>query len=491
MSTTLAELLSPSRLAELPAVLYSRVATTPLPKPHPLAFNPAAQQLLGLDLGPGDISLLAGNTVPEQLTPLATAYAGHQFGVLVPQLGDGRAITLGEVEGADGQRWEVQLKGAGPTPYSRFADGRAVLRSSIREYLVSEAMAALGIPTTRALALIGSDEPVQRETVETTAVLTRIAPSHLRFGHFEFLYYRQRWQDLALLADFVIRNHYPELLELPPAERYPQWLRAISQRSAEMVARWQGVGFCHGVLNSDNMSILGLTLDYGPYGFMDAFDFGHICNHTDAEGRYAYHRQPSVVHWNMGRLAQALVPILAAEPQAGVEVGNALLGEFPAQFEAAWLRESRAKLGLQQARDGDDALMQGFLELLQQQHADFTRSFRALATVGRSKGDAELRREVGACQALDIWLQEYRRRLQAEPRDDAHRHAAMQQRNPKYVLRNHLAQRAIEQAQQGDYAEIMRLQKLLQQPFAEQPGQAAYAALPPQWAAQLSVSCSS
>lgn len=450
-----------------------------------------------LDLAPASarcedfVALFTGNAPPANVRSLATVYAGHQFGVYVPQLGDGRALLIGEVRNARGELWEVQLKGAGKTPYSRFADGRAVLRSSIREFLGSEAMAALGMPTTRALCITGADEPVQRETVETAAVLTRLAPSHVRFGHFEYFFYRREFAALAPLANHIIQQHFPQFAEMDAPERYRRWLAEVIARSADLVANWQAVGFCHGVLNTDNMSILGLTLDYGPYGFMEAFDAGHICNHSDEAGRYAYDQQPAVVYWNCSRLVQALLPLLDADPEQSLAIGQDLLGAFPARFDGCWLGKLRAKFGLREARERDQDLMQGLLDLLQAGHADYTRSFRALAGVGQRGGSDALRREVGASEALDAWLRDYQARLALESTDAAERSMRMNRVNPKYVLRNWLAQRAIEKAQHKDFAEIEKLRRILAAPHDEQPEHEEYTQSPPDWAQHLAVSCSS
>lgn len=478
---------------QLHSCFHSAVAPTPLPAPYRVAFSPEAAALLDLQASAAEsadfVALFTGN-MP---TPgsLATVYAGHQFGVYVPQLGDGRALLLGEVLNARGERWEVQLKGAGKTPYSRFADGRAVLRSSIREFLASEAMAGLGIPTTRALCITGSDEPVLRETPETAAVLTRLAPSHIRFGHFEYFFYRHEFMALAPLANHVIQQHFPQFAELEAPERYRRWLAEVIARSAALVAHWQAVGFCHGVLNTDNMSILGLTLDYGPYGFMEAFDAGHVCNHSDESGRYAYNQQPAVVYWNCSRLVQALLPLLDADPDQSLAIGQALLVRFPEQFDGYWLSHLRAKFGLRDAREQDQTLMNGFLDLLQSAQADYARSFRALATVGQKGGDLALRQEVGASEALDVWLRDYRERLTAESGDPLERAARMNTVNPKFVLRNWLAQRAIERAQHKDFSEIEKLRRILLKPFDEQLEYEDYTQSPPEWARQLSVSCSS
>ncbi len=486
-----------NRFARLAGDYYSRVAPEPLNQPYLVSFNSSAAALLDLDPAaaqrPEFPEYFSGNRLLPGAEPIATVYAGHQFGVYVPQLGDGRALLLGEVRNAQGANWDVQLKGAGKTPYSRFADGRAVLRSTIREYLCSEAMHALGIPTTRALCIVGSDDPVERESVETAAVLTRLAPTHIRFGHFEYFYYRQQFDRLAPLADYVIGEHFPELAQKTAATRYRDWLTQVITRTAQLIARWQAVGFCHGVMNTDNMSIVGVTLDYGPYGFMDGFDFGHICNHSDEGGRYAYNQQPAIAHWNLSCLLQACLPLLTEQPQAAVEIGTALLKDFPAQFEAEFLSLLRAKFGLLEMQEGDTALMERYLSLLQANRADFTRSFRALAAVNIASDapSAALRDEFSDRAALDAWAADYQARLRQQGGDDATRAAQMQRVNPKYVPRNYLVQAAIEQAQNKDYAEIDTLFRLLVRPYDEQPELERYAQHPPESAGAISVSCSS
>ncbi len=384
----------------------------------------------------------------------------------------------------------MQLKGAGSTPYSRHADGRAVIRSSVREYLCSEAMHGLGIPTTRALCVVTSPEPVQRETVEHAAVLCRMAPSHVRFGSFEVFYYREQYEKLKPLADHVIAEHFPHLIE--HADKYAAWLAEVTARTARLMALWQSVGFCHGVMNTDNMSILGLTLDYGPYGFIDAFDPRHICNHSDEGGRYAYDQQPGVGHWNISKLLQACLPLLSSHPEAAVERAQPILESYREVFVSANLALLHAKLGLREARDNDHELINQWMELLTRSRADFTRSFRFLSgTDTKSVSAVLLHDHFADVEALSGWLKNYCSRLISEQSDDAERTAKMNRVNPKYVLRNHLAQAAIEKAEAGDASEIDRLMKLLRRPFDEQPEMEDYFAEPPPSAQHISVSCSS
>ena len=483
----LEELRFDNRYGRLPPGFYTRLAPTPLPDPYLVAFNPAAADLIGL--APEEAQraefaeIFCGNRLLPGFDPLAAVYAGHQFGMFVPQLGDGRAILLGEAAGAQG-RWDLQLKGAGKTPYSRMGDGRAVLRSSIREYLASEAMHALGIPTTRALAIVGSDQPVIRENVESAAVLTRMAPSHVRFGSFELFSSRRQHEHVRTLADYVIDQHYPQLREA----RAPhlELLREVIARTAKLVAQWQAVGFCHGVMNTDNMSILGLTIDYGPYGFIEGFDWGHVCNHSDDSGRYAYNMQPRIAHWNLYCLAQALLPLIE------VDEAETVLGEYEGQFERHYSALMRAKLGLATEQAGDAALLQDTLTLLHQARADYTSFFRRLGNFDSAPGadNAPLRELFADRDAFAAWAGRYRARLALEAEPE--RKPRMDSVNPKYVLRNYLAETAIRKAaDERDYGEIARLMLVLARPYDEQPAMQAYAEPAPQWASALSVSCSS
>lgn len=487
-----------NRGAALGEPWYTRVQPTAIDAPYPVAFNDDVAALLDIDgqraRREGYAEVLSGNRVPDDALPVAHRYGGHQFGVWAGQLGDGRAITLGDMVNARGQSYDIQLKGAGKTPYSRFADGRAVLRSTVREYLGSEALAGLGIATTRALAIVGSDAPVYRETVETAAILTRVAPSLVRFGSFEILFYNRRFDDLAPLADQVIETHHPEIAAIADDQaRYRAWVAHVIALTAELIADWQAVGFCHGVLNTDNMSVLGLTLDYGPFGFMDRFEPGWICNHTDETGRYAYAQQPTVGLWNLGRFVQAILPLLADEPEAAVEIGQNLLEAYRGTYDAAYQARMRAKLGLTDAADGDADLIERLLKCMAADGADFTRTFRALghisadpAATGTPFVDEFVDRD-----GAHAWLADWRARLGATDADDTARAERMRLTNPRYVLRNYLAQRAIERAQAGDYGELERLYAILRRPFDEQPEHADYARLPPDWARGLMLSCSS
>jgi hypothetical protein len=476
--------------ARLPAAFYAKLNPTPFSSsPYLVSFNPVAAELIDLDPGeakrPEFAALFGGGMLAPGMDPLAMLYSGHQFGVYVPQLGDGRAILLGEATNTRGERWDLHLKGAGMTPFSRDGDGRAVLRSTIREYLCSEAMHALGIPTTRALSIVGSDDKVYREQVETGAMLLRMARSHVRFGTFEVLYYRKQHDLLKVLADFVIDSHFMDLRDA--TDKYARFFAEVVERTAKLIAKWQAVGWAHGVMNTDNMSIIGLTLDYGPFGFMDDYDAGFICNHSDHNGRYAFNRQPYIGLWNLSCLAQALLPLADKEALKGG------LDSYTPVFEREYLALMRGKFGLTEERGGDDELIRDFLTLLQESHTDYTIVFRELGGFTSQPGSKNdrLREHFLNRDRFDEWATRYRERLQSERSADDERQRAMNRANPKYVLRNYLAQTAIEKAQQKDFAEIDRLLTLLQQPYTEQPSMDGYACPPPSWGKHLSVSCSS
>ncbi len=476
--------------ARLTEDFHSRLYPTPLPAPYLVSFNANAARLIDLDSAEKSRADFAehftGNRLLPGTEPLSMLYAGHQFGHFVPQLGDGRAILLGEIRNRAGELWDVQLKGAGITPYSRQGDGRAVLRSSIREYLCSEAMHGLGIPTSRALCIVGSDEEVYRERIETAAVLTRLSPSHVRFGSFEVFFHRGQHQQIAALADYVIARHFPHLTD--DADKYQLFLNEVTQRTAKLMAQWQAVGFAHGVMNTDNMSILGLTFDYGPFGFMESYDPGYICNHSDPRGRYAYDQQPQVGLWNLACLAQALSPLIPAEP------AHAVLDGYAPAYHKHYAEMMGAKLGLVSASRDDILLLAALLEMMHASQLDYTRLFRSLGNFNTAENATNelLRVQFIDRAAFDAWAAAYRSRLQNEPDADSERKVRMDSVNPKYILRNHLAQTAIEQAEKHrDFSEIDRLLNLLSKPFEEQPGMESYAAAPPEWARQIEVSCSS
>jgi uncharacterized protein YdiU (UPF0061 family) len=462
--------------ARLPGEFYTLMPAEKVGmQPRLLHANPKAAALIGLDPAsfsdPAFTQVFSGHAPLEGFSPLAMVYSGHQFGVWAGQLGDGRALLISQSRNANGQLWDIQLKGAGATPYSRFADGRAVMRSTIREYLCSEAMAALDIPTTRALAIIATHEQVDREIGEPGAVLTRLARSHIRFGHFEHFFHTGRPEQVRQLADHVIGEYFPHLIG-----DHAGWFGEVVRRTAELIAGWQSVGFAHGVMNTDNMSILGLTLDYGPFGFMESYDPGFICNHTDQQGRYAFDMQPAIAHWNLRALAFALSSLIAKEALV------AALDTYEALYRRRYRALMRAKLGLSQEFEGDDQLIAGLLALMAKTHADYTLSFRNL---GGEDGDwLQL---FGAANAdAQAWLSRYRVRTQSE---DV---SALERINPKYVLRNWVAETAIRAVEDhGDLATLDRIFKLIQAPFEKHDGDEAFAAPPPPEMRELEVSCSS
>ena len=455
---------------------------TPIPNPYWVAFSSSAAKLVhlplnedGLPLDNSWLNVLAGNALSTESerfsNPLATVYSGHQFGVWAGQLGDGRAILLGDIAGQ-----ELQLKGAGKTRYSRMGDGRAVLRSSIREFLCSEAMHSLGIPTSRALSVVGSDLPVRREISETAAVCARLAPSFIRIGHFEHFASLGNIDRLNELSALLMEQHYPVALQ--SNKPHLELFKLICERNAKLVAQWQAVGFCHGVLNSDNISALGLTIDYGPFGFLDQMQIDHICNHSDEAGRYAYHRQPQIMHWNMACLASAFIPLLAQnhpEEEAQTLLTESL-SQFPVIYGQAWQTLFRQKLGLFTSQDGDIELIERLLQAMHDSRVDFTNLFRGLSSIQISQPveNISLRDHFIDRQLIDLWLSDYLDRLKAESSDDSERKQSMNSVNPKYILRNHLAQIAIEKAQQKDFSEIATLLKILEKPFAEQSEYEAY-----------------
>lgn len=465
------------------------VDPTPLPDPSLVAFNPDAAALLGLDPSaasePESASYLSGALRLPGAEPIAQAYAGHQFGVWVPQLGDGRAFLLGEVRGSNGVKWDLHLKGGGQTRFSRLGDGRSVLRSTIREYLASEALAGLGIPTTRALAIVGSELPVQRERIETAATLLRLSPSHVRFGTFQYFAARGEAERVRELLNHVVAEHFPDFS--PLAEPALPWFGEVCRRTAKLMAEWMAAGFAHGVMNTDNMSVLGVTLDYGPYGFMDRYDTGFICNHSDIEGRYAFDQQPAVGLWNCARLAEALT-ILGGEPEAWREE----LENYWPTFDAEYLGRMRTKLGLQGSSTDyadDKELVLELLGVMQVEHLDYPRFFRDLGN--HSVDPHPSTGNDGQSETLRAWLQRYDARLRAEESSEAKRAERMRRVNPKYVLQNWVAQEAIEEAEQGRFGLIEELRQVLARPFDEHPGMDRFAQSPSSDLPEIFVSCSS
>lgn len=475
-----------NRFARLPSVFYTRQASEGLPDPHWVSLNADVAALLGLNADalrhdPAALAAFSGNALLPGSEPLAMVYAGHQFGHYNPQLGDGRGLLLGEVVTPNGHV-DLHLKGAGETPYSRHGDGRAVLRSSIREYLAGEALHALGIPSTRALCITGSHLPVYRETVETAAIVTRVARTHIRFGHFEYFFHTGQHQALQQLAEHCIACYFPELAN--SADRHARLLQAIVQRTARLIAHWQAQGFAHGVLNTDNMSILGETFDFGPYGFLDDYHPGFICNHSDHGGRYAFNQQPGIGLWNLNALAHAFSPLVAVEDL------RRILGEYQGVLGETYAGLMQAKLGLAEEHAGDRQLIADLLDLMAESRVDYSRFFRRLADFQPGQ-PSPLRDDFLNRDAFDAWANRYGQRLHADTRSADERRAAMNRINPKYILRNYLAQNAIDKAQTGDFSEVDRLLAILQKPFDEQPEHEAYAALPPDWGKKLEVSCSS
>lgn len=465
---------------------YTELNPTPLTGSRLLYHSQPLARELGLDeswFTQEKTPVWSGERLLPGMQPLAQVYSGHQFGSWAGQLGDGRGILLGEQQLADGRSMDWHLKGAGLTPYSRMGDGRAVLRSVIREFLASEALYHLGIPTTRALTIVTSEQPVFREQPERGAMLLRVAESHVRFGHFEHFYYRSQPEQVKQLADFVIAHHWPLWRE--EKERYALWFTDVVERTARLIAHWQTVGFAHGVMNTDNMSILGLTLDFGPYGFLDDYQPNYICNHSDHQGRYAFDNQPAVGLWNLHRLAQTLSGLMTTE-----QLQTALTAYEPALMRA-YGEQMRAKLGFFTPSMQDNELLTGLLSLMTQEGRDYTRTFRLLSDVEQLEAYSPLRDEFIDRAAFDHWYQQYRQRLQQEPVSDAERQQAMKAANPKLILRNYLAQQAIEAAEEDDVSKLARLHQALLQPFADDPQYDDLAGLPPEWGKHLEISCSS
>ncbi|MCB9535240.1 MAG: YdiU family protein [Myxococcales bacterium] len=479
---------------------YSRVEPTPVAAPRLLALSSEAARLIDLDAETLDpvafAEVMGGNRVTEAMRPYAACYGGHQFGSWAGQLGDGRAITLGEAVNGRGERWELQLKGAGPTPYSRRADGRAVLRSSVREFLCSEAMHHLGVPTTRALCLVGTGEKVVRDMFydghpqyEPGAVVCRMAPSFLRFGNFELPASRGDLDLLRALTEYAVERHFPHLGPVTP-DSVCAWLAEVGRRTAEMVVHWMRVGFVHGVMNTDNMSVLGLTIDYGPYGWLEGYDPNWTPNTTDAQGRrYCFGAQPQVALWNLARFAEALAPLVGS-----VEPVQEALGAYADTFEPAQRAMFAAKLGLADWQDGDGELVEALLRSLLQVETDMTIFYRGLADVpiaADADDDARLapiadawyvEPSPAARGAQAAWLRVWAERVRADGRPDALRRAEMNRTNPKYVLRNYLAQLAIDAAEAGDPSRIGETLDVMRRPYDEQPGRDEYAAKRPEWA---------
>ncbi|WP_334407901.1 protein adenylyltransferase SelO [Bradyrhizobium sp. AZCC 2289] len=464
--------------AALPANFFARVAPTPVASPRLIKLNRPLAVHLGLDPDllstPEGAEILAGKRLPDGADPIAMAYAGHQFGHFVPQLGDGRAILLGEVIDADGVRRDIQLKGSGPTPFSRRGDGRAALGPVLREYIVSEAMFALGIPTTRSLAAVITGENVMRETMLPGAVLTRVAASHIRVGTFQFFAARGDTDGVRQLADHAIARHYPEAAK---ADRpYHALLEGVVARQADLVARWLLVGFIHGVMNTDNCSISGETIDYGPCAFMDDYNPATVFSSIDEQGRYAYANQPRIALWNLTRLAECLLPLFSDDKDKTIEQAQFILGEFAEKFTAAFGAGWHRKLGLFTTQDGDDALVQDLLDAMAKNDADFTLTFRRLSDAADNADDDSVRAQFTDPAAFDEWAVRWRQRTACEPQSAAERQAAMRTVNPAFIPRNHRVEAVIQAAvNNDDYAPFEELLTVLSKPFEDQPAFSAYA----------------
>ena len=464
----------------LDPIFYQEVHPTPLKNPTLVSYNPDAFRLLELSPDQPDTkeieALLNGTLTLRGSRPYAMCYAGHQFGYFVPRLGDGRAINLGSAYG-----WNLQLKGSGQTLYSRQGDGRAVLRSSIREYLMSEAMHALSIPTSRAFALITSDEKVARERWERGAVVLRLAPSWIRFGSFEYFFHGKRHKELEALADFLLRESFPHLLE--KEEPYREMFAEIVKRTATLMAQWQSVGFSHGVMNTDNMSAIGITIDYGPFAFMDTFESGYICNHTDTHGRYSYDNQPSIGLWNLERLALALSPLIREE-----KLKNEL-EKYSTYFTSHLMERLRAKLGLDTPQESDSDLFRSLFNVMENGYIDMTPFFRAISRYGDDR-ESLLTLSLAPNQ-LNEWLDSYDERLKINILSTEDRHKKMLRTNPKYVLKNHILQEAIDTAEKGDFTLVNTLLQLAQTPYEEHPEWERYSLPTPNEFKNLKLSCSS
>jgi uncharacterized protein YdiU (UPF0061 family) len=491
----LTELEFDNTYARLPAAFHVRMRPEPFADPFLVSFNPEAARLIGLDaeeaLRPEFVEYIGGRKTLEGSDSVAMIYAGHQFGQYLPQLGDGRSLLLGEVVNGAGERWHLHLKGAGPTPFARGYDGRAVLRSAIREYLCGEAMHGLGIPTERGLCIIGGDEVVKRrivteEVTETVAMLLRLAPSFVRFGSFEVFHYRGQHEHVTRLADYVIEQHFPDMKGA--GNKYRELLRRVVVSTAELVARWQAFGFVHGAVNTDNMSILGFTLDYGPFCFLDEFKMEFVSDpHIDRAGRFAFDRQPGVALWNLYCFARTLLHLLPKE-----EVTETL-DLFDPTFDEHYGALMSEKLGFAEHHPGDAEILSHLLKILEANRVDYSIFFRELGGVEQDspRESSALRHAFANPAEFDDWAARYRRRLLAENSNDRERQRRMNRVNPKYILRTYMTHRAVNAAQQGDYSEVRCLLNLLRDPYAEQSEMQRYAEPPPDWAKDLRVTVAS
>jgi len=476
-----------NRFVHLGEPFFEKVQPTPVTRPTLIKFNVELARELGISVeGVGDAKLaelFSGNALPPGAEPLAMAYAGHQFGHFVPKLGDGRAIWLGELHTTDGTRFDVQLKGSGRTAYSRGGDGRAALGPVLREYLVSEAMARLGVPTTRALAAVATGEAVARDRPLPGGVITRVARSFIRVGTFEYFAARSNIAAVKKLADYVLARNYPDLASAE--QPYVALLEAVISRQARLIAQWMQFGFIHGVMNTDNMSIAGETIDYGPCAFMDGYAHQRVFSSIDRQGRYAYNSQPGIGLWNLVRLAETLLPLLAEDANEAVKIAEQHLETYQAQYEAAWLAGMRGKCGLTADAGSDEedrALIGGLLDVLDENETDFTLLFESLSRLSAhsAEKDQDIRGLFARPGDFDRWAQIWRERLQRESQGDEARQASMQQVNPVYIPRNHQIEAAIRAAEdRGDFSVFHALHAVLQNPYVEQAGKERYR-LPPE-----------
>ncbi|MCC3861853.1 protein adenylyltransferase SelO [Pseudemcibacter aquimaris] len=470
--------------ADLGSAFYTALDPTPLPNPEKVIFNDDEIKNSGLDVFNKNelISFFSGNAYPEGAHPLAMKYTGHQFGYYNPDLGDGRGLLMGQFD-YNGSLYDLHLKGAGRTPYSRMGDGRAVLRSSIREFLASEALHHLGIPTTRALGITTSDEPVRRESIERATMLMRLSDSHIRFGSFEYLYYTDQHDELEKLCEYTIKHHFRECInDNKPIDSFAL---SAANKTAQLIAKWQAFGFAHGVLNTDNMSITGHTFDYGPYGFMEQYDPYYICNHSDDHGRYAFNKQPAIGYWNLQALIQALSPLINKETQLEA------LETYQETFLKSYHNLMSAKIGLPNLNVDDKNLYQDLLDYIEGYKIDYTCFFRDLSHYKMGDGAGSIDNLKPNAREFEPWFKQYDGHLSNSGVLESARHQQMQQINPKYILRNYLAQIAIQNAEQGDYEELHTLYEILKKPYAEQEEHQSYAKESPDWGKNLQISCSS
>ncbi len=471
---------------ELPGMLYSSIDPTPVASPRLVVLNYPLATELGLEAKELElqeaVEIFAGNRLPDGASPIAQAYAGHQFGHFT-MLGDGRAVLIGEQAAAPGRLLDIQLKGSGPTPYSRGGDGRAAIGPMLREYIISEAMYALGIPTTRSLAVVRTGEDIYREAPLPGAVLTRVAASHLRVGTFQ---YAEKWgnnRELKALADYAIKRHYPQLLDLKEEDRYLSFLMAIIKNQARLIAQWQLVGFIHGVMNTDNMTISGETIDYGPCAFMDVYDTSTVFSSIDRQGRYAYGNQPGIAQWNLARLADALLPLIDKQQEKAISLAEEAIAGFEPLFHSYWLEGMKAKLGIFNSDTQDEALIEELLRLMQENRADYTNTFRAL-TLGVYEN-----MEVFKSTDFVKWREKWQNRLEGQGKSKDAIRILMMKSNPAVIPRNHRVEAALEAAVRQDYSAMEELVSILRSPYEYSPVQEAYASLPPAGSCRYQTYC--